>query len=106
MEVFEWGDGVQDVDVLVVECADEDAVDSDSITTTITRCIPSLHLPSHPVPPVFEFLSVLWFAIVAPDEVAAEFSSFERVWFCDGVDVAWRACRDCLGIGVSARSSA
>ena len=92
--------------MLVVECADEDAVDSDSIATTSTRCIPPLHLPPHPVPPVFEFLSVLWFAIFAPDIVAAEFSSFEGVWFCDGVDVAWRACRDGLGVGVSARSGA
>lgn len=86
--------------MLIIQSADKDPIHSFS-RGTVVAAIPPLHLPPHPFPPILKFLSILWF-FVTPDKVAAEFPSFERVRFGDGVDVAVCSGFDGLAVGSSA----
>lgn len=86
--------------MLIIQSADEDPINPFSRDTVATT-IPPFYLPPYPLPPVLKFLSILRFPIT-PDKVAAEFSPFERVRFCDGVDVACCCGCDGLAVGCSA----
>jgi len=100
MHILELRNSMEDIDMLIVKGADKNPVNSfDRVTVAVA--VPLLHLPLHPVPPILEFLSILRLS-VTPDKVAAEFSPFERVRFCDGVDVAGCCGCDGLTVGCSA----
>lgn len=102
MQIFELRDRMEDINVLIVQSADEDAVD----TFGRIAAVPSLHLPPYPFPPIFELLPILRFSIIAPDEIAAEFPPFEGVRFCNSVDLAGGSGCDGMSVGSPARPGA
>jgi hypothetical protein len=107
------GDGLDNFDMCLVQCADEDSVYPNSPWDTKTilavgsdALLASLRLPLHPFSPVCELLSLAWRSVRSPYIVPSKFAPLEIVWLGHGMDDARGGCFHGAGVGISSRAGA
>lgn len=107
------GDGLDDFDVGLVQCADEDSIypmgkcsTGAIVAVGSDALLPSLRFPLYPFSPVREFLAFAWRSVRAPYIVSSEFAPLEIVWLGHGVDDARGGCFHGASVGISARAGA
>jgi hypothetical protein len=107
------GDGLDNFDMGLVQCADEDSIYPKGKCSTEAiiaggndALLASLRLPLHPFSPVCEFLSFAWRSIRSPYIVSSEFAPLEIVWLGHGMDNARGGCFHGAGVGISSRAGA